>query len=114
MFLKTLAAKAVEDLTQSTEVAIKSDLKALELKIVKQLDLKISKSDLKEFELKIVEQLNLKASKSDLKELALKIVEQLDLKIAAQLAQLETRLMWRMLGGTAILLSVTVALLKII
>ena len=69
-----LAAKAVEDLTQSTEVAIKSDLKALELKIV----------------------------------------EQLDLKIAAQLAQLETRLMWRMLGGTAILLSVTVALLKII
>ena len=89
-----LAAKAVEGLTQSTEVAIKSDLKALELKIIEQLDLKISKSDLKEFELKIV--------------------EQLDLKIAAQLAQLETRLMWRMLGGTAILLSVTVALLKII
>ena len=68
-----LAAKAVEGLAQSTEVTIKSDLKALELKII----------------------------------------EQLDLKIAAQLAQLETRLMWRMLGGTAILLSVTVALLKI-
>ena len=60
------------------------------------------------------------ATKADWAELDARIAQlearltQLEVRFGTDIAQLEVRLTWRLLGGTAVLLGITVGLLKLV